>query len=105
MASVVTDASSKATYLWGLSGSVVVSVMTYAHDVSEPVPAVVDTAMCGGFLGFSLMLKPSNSFTFRPSCATETRAPLQASCEEPPPIETKLSHLLSWYSVTESMTL
>ena len=62
-----TEASSNATYLWGLSGSVVVSVMTYAHDVSEPVPAVVETAMCGGFFGFSLLLKPSNSLTLRPS--------------------------------------
>ena len=79
MASVVTEASSNATYLCGLSGSVVVSVMTYAHEVSEPVPAVVETAMCGGFFGFSDLLKPSNSLTLRPSWATETRAPLQAS--------------------------
>ena len=35
--------------------------------------------MCGGFFGFSHLLKPSNSLTLRPSCATETRAPLQAS--------------------------
>ena len=56
-------ASSKATYLCGLSGSAVVSVMTYAQDVCEPAPAVVGTAMCGGFFGFSLLLKPSNSFT------------------------------------------
>ena len=35
--------------------------------------------MCGGFFGFSLLLKPSNSLTLRPSCATEMRAPLQAS--------------------------
>src|SRR6266498_4930992 len=91
-ASVVTAASSNATYLCGLSGSVVVSVMTYAQEVSEPVPAVVETAMCGGFFGFSLLLKPSNSLTLRPSCATEMRAPLQASCEEPPPMEMNESH-------------
>ena len=89
----------------GLSGSVVVSVMTYAHDVSEPVPAVVEIAMCGGFFGFSDLLKPSKSLTLRPSCATEMRAPLQASWVEPPPMETKLSHSFSWYSFTESMTL
>ena len=96
MARLVTQASSNATYLCGWSGSVVVSVMTYAQEVSEPVPAVVETAMCGGFLGFSLLLKPSNSFTLRPSCATEIRAPLQASWLEPPPIEMKQSHLFSW---------
>gem|GEM_PF-4421193 len=88
--------SSNATYLCGFSGSVVVSVMTYAHEVSDPVPAVVDTAMCGGFLGFSLLLKPSNSLMLRPSWAIDTRAPLQASCEEPPPMETNESHLCSW---------
>ncbi len=38
------------------------------------MPAVVETAMCGGFLGFSLLLKPSNSLTSRPSWATEMRA-------------------------------
>lgn len=32
MARLVTEASSNATYLCGLSGSVVVSVMTYAHE-------------------------------------------------------------------------
>ena len=52
--------------------------------------------MCGGFFGFSDLLKPSNSLTLRPSWATETRAPLQASCEEPPPMETKLSHSFCW---------
>src|SRR6516165_3894678 len=99
MAKVATEASSNATYLCGRSGSVVVSVMTYAQEVSEPVPAVVDTAMCGGLCGFS------NSLTLRPSWATETRAPLQASCEEPPPMETKESHRFSWYIATASMTL
>src|SRR5687768_9649826 len=105
MARLVTQASSKATYLCGLSGSVVVSVITYAQEVSEPVPAVVDTAMCGGFFGFSDLLKPSNSLTLRPSWATETRAPLQASWLEPPPIEMKLSHSFCWYRPTASMTL
>src|SRR5450631_454040 len=105
MARVVTHASSKATYLCGLSGSVVVSVITYAQDVSEPVPAVVETAMWGGFFGFSLLLKPSNSLTLRPSWPTEIRAPLQASWDEPPPIDTKESQPFSWYSATESMTL
>src|SRR3954470_19937844 len=105
MARLVTEASSNATYLCGLFGSVVVSVMTKAHEVSEPVPAVVETAMCGGFFGFSDWLKPSNSLTLRPSCATDTRAPLHASGEEPPPMETKLSQEFSWYSFTESMTL
>ncbi len=52
--------------------------------------------MCGGFFMFSDLLKPSNSLTLRPSCATETRAPLQASWLEPPPIETKLSHVFFW---------
>ena len=47
-------------------------------------------------LGFLLSLKPSNSFTLRPSWATEIRAPLQASWLDPPPIEMKLSHLFSW---------
>lgn len=61
--------------------------------------------MCGGLFGFSDLLKPSKSLTLRPSWATDTRAPLQASCEEPPPMEMKLSQRLSWYSVTESMTL
>ena len=102
---MATEASSNATYLCGLSGSVVVSVMTYAHEVSEPVPAVVDTAMCGGLLGFSDLLKPSNSLTLRPSWATETRAPLQASCEEPPPMEMNESHLFCWYNATASMEL
>ena len=51
MASEVTQASSNATYLCGLSGSVVVSVMTYAHDVSEPVPAVVEMACAAGSSG------------------------------------------------------
>jgi hypothetical protein len=69
------------------------------------VPAVVDTAMCGGFCGFSDLLKPSNSLTLRPSWATEIRAPLQASCEEPPPMETKLSQWFCWYRPTASMTL
>ncbi len=69
------------------------------------MPAVVETAMCGGFLGFSLLLKPSNSLTSRPSWATERRAPLQASCDEPPPIETKLSQPFCWYMDTASMTL
>ncbi len=61
--------------------------------------------MCGGFFGFSLLLNPSNSLTFRPSCATEIRAPLQASCEEPPPIDTNESQLFSRYNDTASMTL
>ncbi len=61
--------------------------------------------MCGGFFGFSDLLKPSNSLTLRPSWATEIRAPLQASWEEPPPMETNESHSFSWYIVTESMTL
>ena len=61
--------------------------------------------MCGGFFGFSDMLKPSKSLTLRPSWATEMRAPLQASWVEPPPMEMKLSHSFSWYSFTESMTL
>ena len=82
-----------------------VSVMTYAHDVSEPVPAVVEIAMCGGFFGFSDLLKPSKSLTLRPSWAMEMRAPLQASWVDPPPMEMKLSHSCSWYSFTESMTL
>ena len=69
------------------------------------MPAVVDTAMCGGFFGFSDMLKPSNSLTLRPSCATETRAPLQASCDEPPPMETNESQPFSVYRPTASMTL
>ena len=69
------------------------------------MPAVVETAMCGGFFGFSDLLKPSNSLTLRPSWATETRAPLQASCEEPPPMETKLSQSFCWYRPTASMTL
>ena len=69
------------------------------------MPAVVETAICGGFFGFSDMLKPSNSLTLRPSCATEMRAPLHASCAEPPPIETNESHLFSWYSATASITL
>jgi hypothetical protein len=69
------------------------------------VPAVVETAMCGGFFGFSDWLKPSNSFTLRPSWATEMRAPLQASWLEPPPMDTKLSQAFSWYSFTASMTL
>src|SRR5690606_1253185 len=105
MARVAMQLSSNATYLCGFSGSVVVSVMTYAHEVSDPVPAVVDTAMCGGFLGFSDLLNPSNSLMFRPSCATDTRAPLHASCDEPPPIDTNESHLFSWYSATASITL
>ena len=69
------------------------------------MPAVVDTAMCGGFLGFSDLLKPSKSLMLRPSCATEMRAPLQASWADPPPIDTKLSQPFSWYIVTESITL
>ena len=69
------------------------------------MPAVVETAMCGGFFGFSDLLKPSKSLTLRPSCATEMRAPLQASWDEPPPMETKLSHLFCWYIATASMTL
>ena len=69
------------------------------------MPAVVETAMCGGFFGFSDLLKPSKSLTLRPSCATEMRAPLQASCDEPPPMETKLSQAFSWYIATASMTL
>jgi len=96
MARVATDASSKATYLCGRSGSVVVSVITYAHEVSEPVPAVVDTAMCGGFFGFSDLLKPSNSLMFLPSWAMETRAPFAASCEDPPPMEMMLSQVFCW---------
>lgn len=35
------------------------------------MPAVVEIAMCGGFFGFSLMLKPSKSLTLRPSWAIE----------------------------------
>ena len=69
------------------------------------MPAVVETAMCGGLFGFSDMLKPSNSLTLRPSWATEMRAPLQASWLEPPPIDTKESHLFSWYNATASITL
>ncbi|CAM5362591.1 hypothetical protein SANTM175S_00755 [Streptomyces antimycoticus] len=69
------------------------------------MPAVVDTAMCSRYSGFSDLLKPSKSLTVRPSWATEMRAPLHASCEEPPPMETKESHVLSWYSATASMTL
>ena len=69
------------------------------------MPAVVEMAMCGGFFGFSLLLKPSKSLTLRPSWATEIRAPLQASWLEPPPMEMKLSHFFSWYIATESMTL
>ena len=61
--------------------------------------------MCGGFLGFSLLLKPSNSLTLRPSWAMATLAPLQASWLEPPPMETMLSHLVSVYCATASMTL
>ena len=57
---------------------------------------MVEIAMCGGFLGFSLLLKPSKSLTLRPSWAIEMRAPLQASWVEPPPMETKLSHSFSW---------
>src|ERR1035437_8250879 len=79
--------------------------MTYAQEVSEPVPAVVETAICGGFFGFSDLLKPSNSLTLRPSCATEIRAPLHASCAEPPPIETNESQLVPWKSATASITL
>jgi hypothetical protein len=51
------------------------------------------------------LLKPSNSLTLRPSCATEMRAPLQASWTEPPPMETKLSQAFCWYMDTASMTL
>ena len=60
------------------------------------MPAVVEIAMCGGFLGFSLLLKPSNSLTLRPSWATEMRAPLHASWLDPPPMEMKLSHSFCW---------
>ncbi|OXR39533.1 hypothetical protein B7C42_08399 [Nocardia cerradoensis] len=69
------------------------------------MPAVVETAMCGGFFGFSDLLKPSNSLMLRPSWAIEMRAPLQASCEEPPPMDTKLSQPCCWYSATASITL
>ena len=69
------------------------------------MPAVVETAMCGGFFMFSDLLKPSNSLTLRPSWATDTRAPLHASWLEPPPMEMKLSHLFFWYIATASMTL
>ncbi len=70
--------------------------MTYAHDVSEPVPAVVETAMCGGFSLLVDLAKPSNSLMLRPSWAMTTRAPLAASWLEPPPMEMIESHFSCW---------
>ncbi|ALE79291.1 hypothetical protein WY02_13565 [Pseudonocardia sp. AL041005-10] len=88
---MATTASSNPTHFFGLSMSLVL-VMTYAHEVSDPVPAVVETAMCFGFSMFVDFEKPSNSLMLRPSWAMTTRAPLAASCEEPPPIEMMPSH-------------
>src|SRR6266581_9027376 len=96
MASVAMEGRSTATHLNGALGEVV-SVITYIAVVSAPVPTVVLMAMCGGLFGRSDLFQPSNSLMLRPSWVATTRAPFVASCELPPPIETKPSHLSSIY--------
>src|SRR5699024_1991045 len=97
-------ASSNASHLRGLSISEV-SVMTYAQEVSAPVPAVVDTAMCGGFSLLVDLENPWNSLMSRPSCAITTRAPLAASWLAPPATEMMPSHFSEVYRAAASMTL
>ncbi|MFT3854535.1 MAG: hypothetical protein QM733_17615 [Ilumatobacteraceae bacterium] len=94
----------KLANLW-FWGPVVVSVTTNAKLVSDPVPAVVDTAMCGGSTGLSSVSGPLKSLIVRPSCAATTRVALVQSWLDPPPSEMKPSHPASTYATWASITL
>ena len=64
---------------------------------SEPVPAVVGTAMNGTCAPRGMASQPISSLRSRAPCAITMHTPLAVSSTEPPPTATTLSHPLSRY--------
>ena len=87
-----TSVRSMTAYLWWVSSS----VMTAAIVVSEPVPAVVGTAMKGGSF-FSTRSRPAILPTGLFGRTTRAAAALAESIGEPPPMAMKPSQPFSTY--------